>query len=54
MLWLMTSWILAAFGEEMVFRGYSLNRMANLPGRSRAGWVAGLIGSFNLFGFRLA
>jgi uncharacterized protein len=33
------SWILAGFGEELVWRGYMLNRVADLLGRSRQGWA---------------
>jgi uncharacterized protein len=41
------SWPLAAFGEEIVWRGYVLNRMLDLIGRSRIGWqVAVAIVSF--------
>jgi len=48
--WLVISWTTAAFGEEMVFRGYLLNRFADLFEHSPAGWVIGLIGSSALFG----
>jgi uncharacterized protein len=38
------SWTLAAFGEEMVWRGYLMSRVAGLIGRSRRiAWVASLI-----------
>lgn len=50
-LWLTVSWTIGAFGEEMVYRGYLLNRVADLLRHSRAGWVIGLIGSSVLFGF---
>lgn len=46
---LIISWTLAAFGEEMVHRGYLLNRLADLFGHSRAGWAVALIGSSALF-----
>jgi len=49
--WLAISWTTAAFGEEMVYRGYLLNRVADLFRRSRAGWVIGLVVSSALFGF---
>lgn len=42
-------WPLAALMEEMVFRGYFLNRLADLFGRSRWGWLIGLLGSSFLF-----
>ncbi|HKB15040.1 MAG TPA: CPBP family intramembrane glutamic endopeptidase, partial [Planctomycetota bacterium] len=43
-------WTLAAFGEEFVFRGYLLNRAADLGGRSSASWLVGLVGVSALFG----
>jgi membrane protease YdiL (CAAX protease family) len=49
--WVLLSWTLAAFGEEMVWRGYLLNRLADLLGRSRAGWVLSLIVMGLLFGW---
>jgi uncharacterized protein len=33
------SWILAGVGEELVWRGYILNRVADLLGRRRLGWA---------------
>jgi membrane protease YdiL (CAAX protease family) len=33
------SWIVAGFGEELVWRGYILNRVADLLGRNRLGWT---------------
>ena len=50
MLWLTVTWTLAAFGEEMVYRGYLFNRVADLLEHSRAGWIVALIGSSALFG----
>lgn len=49
--WVAFSWTLAAFGEEMVYRGYLLNRLADLLGRSRAGWVISLMVMGLLFGW---
>ncbi len=40
---LAASWILAAFGEELAFRGYLLNRVADFCGRTRGGWVLSLL-----------
>lgn len=37
------SWIMAAFGEELAFRGYLMNRFADCFGRSRIAWIASLI-----------
>lgn len=48
---LVISWTLAAFAEEMVFRGYLLNRVAELVGeRQRAAWVVALVVTSVLFG----
>jgi uncharacterized protein len=33
------SWTIAAVGEELVWRGYVLNRVADLLGRRRLGWT---------------
>jgi len=33
------SWILAGLGEELAWRGYILNRVADLSGRNRLGWA---------------
>lgn len=45
-------WTLAAFGEEMVWRAYLMNRVAELlgPGR-RAAWIVSLIVVNAAFGF---
>jgi membrane protease YdiL (CAAX protease family) len=48
--WLFIGGPIVAIGEEMVYRGYLLNRFADLAGHSRGGWAAGLIGSSLLFG----
>jgi uncharacterized protein len=37
------AWVLAAVGEETVWRGYLLNRSADLFGRSTLGWTASAI-----------
>ena len=44
------NWILAAFGEEMAFRGYLMNRLAGLAGGTRRGWVFALIAATAVFG----
>lgn len=36
------SWILAAFGEELAFRGYLMNRLADGFGGTRVAWIASL------------
>lgn len=47
---LLVAWTLAAFGEELVFRGYLMNRIADLAGRGGAGWALGLALTSILFG----
>ncbi len=42
-------WLLAAIGEELVYRGYVLNRLVDLLGRGKAGWGVGLIVSSLMF-----
>ncbi len=49
-LWLVLAWLLAGFGEEMVYRGYLLNRLVDLwPGQSRR-WLLSALVSAALFG----
>jgi membrane protease YdiL (CAAX protease family) len=42
-IYLVASWILAAFGEEMVWRGYALPRIAGLFGSGRNAWILALV-----------
>jgi membrane protease YdiL (CAAX protease family) len=44
------NWVLAAFGEELAFRGYLMNRAADVTGDSRAGWAVSLIAVSVFFG----
>jgi uncharacterized protein len=44
------SWTLAAFGEEMVYRGYLLNRIAGVLRWTRPAWIVALIVSSCVFG----
>jgi hypothetical protein len=44
------AWVLAAFGEELVWRGYMLNRVLDLVGRTRAGWAFALAAVSAAFG----
>ncbi|HSP05701.1 MAG TPA: type II CAAX endopeptidase family protein, partial [Acidobacteriota bacterium] len=37
------SWIVAGVGEELVWRGYLMNRVTDLAGRGAGGWAASLI-----------
>ena len=48
---LLLTWTLAAFGEEMVYRGYLMNRVADVFGRNRRAWVLSLIVVNVVFGF---
>jgi uncharacterized protein len=48
--WLAVTWSIAAFGEEMVYRGYILNRTADLFGGTRLAWVFATIVSCACFG----
>jgi len=47
---LLASWSIAAFGEELVYRGYLLNFMARLTGKSTFSWILSTILSSILFG----
>jgi membrane protease YdiL (CAAX protease family) len=44
-------WILAAFGEEFVYRGYLMNRVADLGRGTRTAWIVSLFVISALFGF---
>lgn len=48
--WLLISWTLAAFGEEFIYRGYLLNRLAEVGKKTSAAWGASLMLSSLLFG----
>lgn len=37
------AWTLAAFGEELVYRGYLMNRVADIFNRTRPAWIISLI-----------
>lgn len=47
---LAANWPLAGFGEEMVFRGYLMNRVAGVGGGSRSAWALGLLLVSAVFG----
>ncbi|MPY87810.1 MAG: CPBP family intramembrane metalloprotease [Luteitalea sp.] len=49
-LWLGQAWTLAAFGEEMVFRGYLIRRLSDLTGDGPIGRAIALVISSALFG----
>jgi membrane protease YdiL (CAAX protease family) len=44
-------WLLAAFGEELVYRGYLMNRVADLGRGTRTAWIVSLLLISGLFGF---
>jgi membrane protease YdiL (CAAX protease family) len=48
---LVFSWIVAAFGEEICFRGFLMKRLARLFGETPAAWWVALILSSVLFGW---
>jgi uncharacterized protein len=43
-------WILAAFGEEFVYRGYLMNRVADFGSRTRLAWTVSLLVTSAVFG----
>ncbi len=43
LLFLALVWTVAAFGEEMVYRGYLMNRVADIFSRTRRAWIISLI-----------
>jgi hypothetical protein len=49
-LYLLIVWIVAAFGEEMIYRGYLMNRVADLLNRTRKAWILSLIVVHIVFG----
>jgi len=51
LLGLLFSWTLAAFGEETVYRGYLMNRVAGLGRNSRTAWMVSLVLVSAVFGF---
>ncbi len=48
---LVPMWLLAAFGEEMVYRGYLMNRVAGLSQGRREAWLLSLIVVSAFFGW---
>jgi len=49
--WLALNWTLAAFGEELAFRGYIMNRLADLGRGRRGAWLLSLVVASALFGW---
>jgi len=50
-LYLALSWVIAAFGEEICFRGFLMQRLARVFGGSNGAWIASLVASSVLFGW---
>ncbi len=50
LLMLFLVWTLAAFGEELVYRGYLMNRVAELLGSKHGAWAVSLVLISVLFG----
>jgi len=49
--WLLLVWTFAAFGEEIGYRGYLINRAADAGGRSKLAYWAGVVAVSVLFGY---
>lgn len=49
-LYILLAWIVAAFGEEMIYRGYLMNRVADLWNRTRTAWIVSLVVVHIVFG----
>jgi hypothetical protein len=45
------SWVIAAFGEEICFRGFLMKRVAQVFGENRVAWIISLVLSSVLFGW---
>ena len=43
LLFIALAWLLAAFGEELFWRGYLMNRVADLGGCTPRGWIVSLV-----------
>jgi membrane protease YdiL (CAAX protease family) len=50
LLFLVATWTLAAFGEEMVYRGYLMNRVAGLFRNPKMAWTISLVVVSFVFG----
>jgi membrane protease YdiL (CAAX protease family) len=50
LIYLVLVWVLAALGEEIVYRGYLMNRVAGVFRNTRAAWVLSLIVVSVVFG----
>ena len=50
LLFIALSWTLAAFGEELAWRGYLMNRVADLLGRRKRSWMLSVVIMSIVFG----
>ncbi len=50
LLMLLLVWTIAAFGEELVYRGYLMNRLVDLGRGTRTAWIVSLVLISPLFG----
>lgn len=50
LVYLVLIWVLAGFGEELVYRGYLMNRVAGVFHGTRAAWVVSLVVISVVFG----
>lgn len=50
LLFIALSWTLAAFGEELFWRGYLMNRVADLLGRTQVAWIVSVVMVNAVFG----
>lgn len=48
--WLAIAWIAGGFSEEVIFRGYLLNRIASMGGNTYLAWTTAVIAQALLFG----
>jgi CAAX protease family protein len=48
--WIGLSWLLGAFGEELGYRGYLMNRITDVVGDDASGWSVAVLASSALFG----
>ncbi|MEO1169434.1 MAG: type II CAAX endopeptidase family protein [Pseudomonadota bacterium] len=48
--WLVIAWAAGGFAEEIIFRGYLMNRIAGLAGNSALAWVIAIVAQAVIFG----
>ena len=48
---LLLVWVLAAFGEELIYRGFVMNRVAEFGKRTKGAWAVSLLVMSVVFGF---